>query len=201
MGRKLEMRKQLADKTFAEDYAEFINYCKIRNLREATIKHYNDIVTYIIYKNVSPDTIIKDITNKTVDNFIIFCKEQMNQNDVTVNTNLRALRTILYYFMKLGYMKEFKISEIKVNKEIIETYTDAEINLLLEKSNLNKCNFIEYRNYVICNFLLSTGCRVSTLVNIKICDLDFENELIKYSHTKNRKGQLVPMSNTLKRVR
>lgn len=200
MRKKIAMKKQTVEKTFKEGYAEFIIYCKVRNLRPATIKHYDDIVNYTIYKNICEDTIISNITQKTVDNFILFCKENNKQNDVTVNTNLRALRAILYYFMKLGYMKEFKISEIKVNKEIIETYTDAEINILLEKPNLNKCSFIEYRNWVICNFLLGTGCRVSTLVNIKISDVDFEDDLVKYNLTKNRKGQLVPLSSNLKKV-
>lgn len=199
MRKKLEMGKQADEKTFEEGYKEFINYCKIRNLRPATIKHYDGIVYYTIYSFMPKDTLIKDIKVKTVEDFILFCRGK-KQNDVTVNTNLRALRAILYYFMKLGYMKEFKISEIKIDKQIIETYTDAEIKLLLQKPNLNKCSFIEYRNYCICNFLLATGCRERTLVNIRIKDLDFENDLIKYFHTKNRKQQIVPMSNTLKKV-
>jgi integrase/recombinase XerD len=200
MRKKIEMRKKNDLKTFEEGYSEFINYCKIRNLREATIKHYNDIVKYVIYKFLEKDTVTKNITNKTVEEFILFCKEKMNQNDVTVNTNLRAFRAILYYFMRLNYTEEFKISEIKVNRDIIETYTDAEINILLEKPNLNKCNYIQYRNWCICNFLLSTGCRVRTLANIRIKDLDFENQLISYFHTKNRRQQIVPMSNSLKKV-
>lgn len=200
MRQKIELRKGQTEKTFEEGYKEFINYCRIRNLREATIKHYNNIVNYVVYKYLDKDTSIREVDQKTVENYILFCKDNMHENDVTVNTNLRAFRAILYYFMKLGYMKEFKISEIKVNKDIIETYTDTEINILLEKPDLNKCSFLQYRNWVICNFLLGTGCRIGTLVNIKICDLDFENQLIKYTHSKNRKGQLIPMSNSLKKV-
>lgn len=200
MRKKITMNKQSDTKTFEEGYKEFINYCKVRNLRDATIKHYDDLVKYVVYKFIPPKTLIKDITNETVDNFILFCKEEMEQNDVTVNTNLRGLRAVLYYFMKLEYIDEFKISEIKFDKEIIETYTDAEIGLLLEKPNFKRCNFLEYRNWVVCNFLLGTGCRISTLINVKINDLDFQNELITYSHTKNRRQQIVPMSNNLKKI-
>lgn len=200
MRKKLEMNRKTEEKTFEEGYKEFINYCKIRNLRPATIKHYDDITNYTIYHFLTKDFPIKKISSKTVEEFILFCKERKSQNDVTINTNLRALRAILYYFMKLGYMKEFHISEIKVDKEIIETYTDTEISILIKKPDLKTCNFIDYRNTCICNFLLSTGCRVRTLVNIKIKDLDFQNELITYTHTKNRKQQIVPMSNTLKEI-
>lgn len=122
----------------------------------------------------------------------------MDENSVTVNTNIRAIRAVCYYFMRLGYMNEFKISEIKVDKEIIETYSDVEINLLIKKPDVKKCNFIEFKNYVICNFLLSTGCRALTLTNLKVSDLDFENQVIKYTHTRNRRQQIVPMSNSIK---
>jgi integrase/recombinase XerD len=198
MREKIEMNKKLSNKTFDQGYDEFINYCKVRNLRPATIKHYDDIINHIWYKFREHKTPFKDITSKTIDEFILFCKTEMNENDVTINTNIRTIRTVCYYFMKLGYMQEFKISEIKADREIIDTYTDSEIKLLIKKPDIKKCSYIEYRNYVICNFLLSTGCRAKTLVNLKLVDLDFENQLIKYSHTKNRRQQIVPMSNTLK---
>lgn len=187
------------NKTFDEGYDEFILYCKARNLSPATITHYDNSVA-IWYKFIDHKTPIREITQETLNNFILFCKTKMNQNDVTVRTNVRSMRAILYYFMKLEYMEEFKVQELKVTKEPIETYTDAELKILLEKPNLKKCSFGVYRTYVIINFLLATGCRASTLINLKISDLDFENDLIYYNHTKNRKGQIVPMSYSLKQV-
>jgi integrase/recombinase XerD len=129
----------------------------------------------------------------------MFLRSEMNENDTTVNTNIVGIRVILYYFMKLGYLEKFKISKMKANKEIIETYSEAEIDILLKKPNLNKCTFIEYRNWVIINFFLGTGCRMATLINITLQDIDFENQLIIYRHTKNRKQQIIPMSNSLKK--
>ncbi len=199
MRKKIEMNKSNTTKTFARGYDEFIIYCKARNLSPATIKHYDGSIL-IWYKFIDYKTPINQITSETVQQFILFMQEKMNENDVTMNTNLRSIRAILYYFMKLGYMEKFHISELKVTKEPIETYTDAELKLLLEKPDIKKCSFIEYRNWVIVNFLLASGGRVKTLVNIKIQDLDFENDLIKYRHTKNRFGQIVPMSFSLKKV-
>lgn len=199
MRKKIEMNKSNTTKTFDRGYDEFIIYCKARNLSPATIKHYDGSIL-VWYKFLDPKTPINEITHETIQNFILFLKNKMNENDVTMNTNLRSIRAILYYFMKLGYMEKFHIAELKVTREPIETYTDAELKLLLEKPNINKCSFVDYRNWVIINFLLATGARVKTIVNIKIQDLDFENDLIKYRHTKNRFGQIVPMSFNLKKV-
>ncbi|WP_341479372.1 tyrosine-type recombinase/integrase [Clostridium cochlearium] len=202
---KIEMFDATVKKTFNEAYDEFIRYCKARNLRPATIKHYNDVVNYSFLHFLkdefgTEEVLTKDIKSTTIENYVIFMKEKTNANDTTVNTNIRTTRTIFYYFMKLGYMDKFKIQLPKMNKQVIETYTDEELEILLEKPNLNKCNFIEYRNWVIVNFLIGTGCRLRTLINIKIEDLDFENDVIIYKHTKNRRGQIVPISLTLKNV-
>lgn len=200
MKKKLQLAISENGVSFEKGYEEFLNYCKIRNLRPATIKHYNDIVKSVWYKFIDRNIIINTINKNTMNEFIVFCKEVQGQKDVTVNTNIRGMRTILYYFMKLGYIEEFKISEIKADKDIIETYTDAEINILLKKPDIKKCSFVQYRDWVIVNFLLGTGCRASTLVNIKVCDLDFDNDLIYYRHTKNRKQQIVPMTTSLKKI-
>lgn len=200
MRQKIELQKQLDKKTFEDGYKEFILNCKVKGLSQYTIKYYDNVVR--IWSNLyDPEKqLISDINMSTVDSFVMFLKTKTNENDITVNTNLRGVRAILYYFMKLGYMKEFHISKVKADKEIIETYTDEEIGILLKKPNLKKCTFTEYSDWVIINFLLGTGCRAMTLTNIKIQDLDFENDLIIYTHCKNRKQQLVPMSNSLKKV-
>ena len=135
MRKKLNMQKSNSKKTFDQSCDEYILFCKSRNLRPATIKHNENCIN-IIYKFINPKTLISDITPETVDDFKMFLRNEMKENDVSMNTNIRGLRALLYYFMKLGYMEEFKIQEIKVDKDIIETYTEEELKLLLKKPNL-----------------------------------------------------------------
>lgn len=182
--------------TFDEGYDQFIRYCKVRNLREATIEHYNGTMRSV-YKFIEPKTLIKNITPSTIDSFILYMQTDLNIKDVTINTYLRTLRTILYYFMRLGYMQEFKIQNYKFDKTIVQTYTNEELKILLKKPNMAKCSFVEYRTWVVENFLLATGCRVHSLVNIKNKDIDFENAVVYLSTTKNRKPLIVPISTTL----
>ncbi len=53
-------------------------------------------------------------------------------------------------------MKKFKIENIKTDEAIKEPYTEYEMNLLLKKPDLKKCNFSEYRNWVLVNYFYST---------------------------------------------
>lgn len=179
-----------------EGYDQFIKYCKVRNLRIATLKHYDNTMLSV-YKFIQPKTPINSITSDTVDEFILYCRNQLTIKDVTINTYVRTLRTILYYFMRLGYMKEFKIPNVKFDRHIIETYSDEELKLLLKKPNLKTCPFTQYRSWTIVNFLIGTGVRVNSLVNIRNKDIDFENEVVLLDVTKNRQSAIIPLSTTL----
>lgn len=83
-------------------------------------------------------------------------KEKSTINTVTINTRLRGVRALVNYCIELGYIDSFKISLLKNEKEIKQTYTDDEIKLLLRKPDLKKCLFAEYRNWVVINYLLAT---------------------------------------------
>src|SRR5690606_38522819 len=109
---------------------------------------------------------VKSITKDVVGDYILYLKEDDNINDVTINTYLRGLRAILYYFMRLGYMDNFKIQLIKAEKKAKQVYTDEELEILLTKPNMKKCSFTEYRNWILINFLLGTGARISTVANV-----------------------------------
>lgn len=185
--------------TFDRGYDEFIFYCRTRNLRPATIQFYDNTIRSI-YKFIEPKTPIKDITKATVDNFIIGCQNELDIKDITINTYLRALKTILYYFMKVGYMDTFHISLVKYDKPVIETYTEEEVKILLKKPNKSKCTFVEFRNWTICNVLYATGMRCSNLRELKISDVDLDNNLLSMKTTKNRKPLVIPITRSLQPI-
>ncbi|NRY60842.1 tyrosine-type recombinase/integrase [Clostridium beijerinckii] len=157
--------------TFDRGYDEFIFNCRARNLRPATIQFYDNSMRSI-YKFIDPKMQIKDITKATVDNFIIGCQNELDIKDITIHTYLRALKAILYYFMKVGYMEKFHIPLVKYDKPVIETYTDQEVKTLLKKPNRNKCTFTEFRDWTICNLLYSTGIRCSNILDLKVKEVD-----------------------------
>lgn len=198
MRKRIEMKTE-NNKTLAEGYSEFMRFCKVKNLSEATLVFYESDYNYFI-KFVPEKNFLIDITTTTVEEYILYLKENTYINNITINTYLRGLRAFLYYCMKVGYMNKFEITLIKAEKKAKETYSESELKVLLKKPNLKNTSFTDYRNWVIVNFLIATGVRVRTLINIKIGDIDFQSETVKYTVTKNRKQQLVPLSKTLSSV-
>ena len=75
--------------------------------------------------------------------------------------------------MDEGWIPIRKIS-FKTSKAPIEqVYTEQELKLLLKKPKTS--NFTEYRNWVIENYMLATGNRLSSIVALNIEDIDLES--------------------------
>ena len=79
-------------------------------------------------------------------------------------------------------------------------YTDKELQALLKKPNMRHCSFTEYKVWVMTNFLLSTGIRQHSLINIKIKDLDFDNSVVYINVTKNRKPLIIPLNSDIQKI-
>lgn len=113
----------------------------------------------------------------------------------SISSYLRVFRTFLNWARKAGYT-ELEMANYKDKETVKETYTDAELMLLLQKPARN-CDFCEYRNWVIINFLVNCGCRAGTIRNIQNRDVDFERKQVIFRHTKTGKIQTIPLCSML----
>ncbi len=185
------------EQTVRECFEGYITKCTVRNLSPQTIstyrKHYDVFEEFL----GGSDTPMSEIEERHIDDLIICLRNRPNCGDITVNSYLRSIRSFLYYAMELKLIPRFKIKLLKVEKKIKETYTDSELSRLLKKPDISKCGFTEYKMWVFVNYLIATGNRISSVLNIKIKDLDFDNAAISITKTKNRKAQIIPMSATL----
>lgn len=117
---------------------------------------------------------------------------------VSVNTMLRHMNAVFNYALTVGLVqKSIKVQVLKAQQEVKECYTEQEIITPLKKPDIKSTSFREFRTWAIINTLVTTGIRLKTVSNIKICDLVFENCLLKLSTLKNKKVQLLPMSKAL----
>lgn len=121
-------------------------------------------------------------------------------HDTTINTNLRMVRAFLYWCMEKGYLEKYPIRLVRADDPIKEPYTTDELQKLLKEPDCKTCSFAEYRNWVIVNFLLGTGCRASTLLNLQIGDLDLSAGTVFFRHMKARNQQIVPLSKALVKI-
>jgi len=194
------MRNENQDITFETAFENFIFFKKAVNLSKDSIQYYNNCFKYFA-EYFSKDKPCNLVTHQTVLEYINHLKmTRANLSPITINSYLRGLRTILYYSMELGYLESFKINLIKAEKKIKETYSENELQLLLKKPDVKDCNFTEYRDWVLVNYFIATGNRLSTVLNILISNVDFDNNAIILSKTKNRRQQIIPLSPKLAEI-
>lgn len=205
----VEKRRLIMEKLYVRDGAEeltlnglfdeFILSKKCLNVSSYTISFYERcFVSFAKFYDVGQpcSSMALSIVNK----YILHLKSRDDINDITINTNLRGLRALLYYGMEHGYINQFKVKLIRAEKKIKETYTEAELAILLKKPNIKTCNFAELRNWAMINYLLGTGNRLETMANVKIGDINFAEKEIKLLKLKNRKQYIIPLSDTLSKV-
>ena len=192
--KKLKMSATKA-MTFEEGCNKYLEYCRQRNLREGTIRHYRQSYGYF-YKYFDKNMLVEDIDENTYKDYVLHLKSTLD-NDVSINSYLRDLITTIHFFMDEGYIPHFKMQAIKVDKNHIETYNEQELQLLLKKPNIKECSFTEFQCWVMTNFLFSTGVRQRSLMHIQVKDIDFDDNVVYVNVTKNRKPLIVHLNQTM----
>jgi len=194
----IQLQKSSANVTINSAFEQFVRVKRNMNLSERSIENYQCTIRYFT-DFFSGENYCDDITPDVIENYVTHMKSR-DITSVSVNTYLRGLRTILYFFMEREYMPKFKVRLIKQEKKVKNTYTDAELKLLLAKPDIKKCNFSEYRNWVVSNYLLATGNRLGTICELKISDIDFQNHEILLKKLKSRRQYIIPMSVRLEKI-
>lgn len=177
----------------------FLRKCKVKNLSLSTIKGYENHF-HVFQKFMDVTKPIAEITTNMVDDFILYLRDTSTVNGITVNSYLRSIRAFLYYCMECNFLQHFSIQMTKVEKKIKETYTEEELQRLLTKPDINSCSFSEFKVWTFESYLLGTGNRISSALNVQIRDINFEDGVILLRKTKNRKQQILPLSNSLAEV-
>lgn len=197
---KVLKRTQNKDVSYGKFYEEFERRCKLKYVSDATLTFYrNNLVHFERYLIESGIKFIGDVNKDVYDMFVLFLSEKYS-NSVTINTYLRATKTFLRYAMNCDYISEFEINIVKPDEYVKETYSEDDIQKLIKKSNLKTCSFVEYRNWVLVQYLLETGNRVNTFVRIKVKDIDFDNGLVLLYTPKNHKHMYFPLGTSMMKI-
>ena len=181
--------------TFAEAETAFYKHCKLKNLRPSTINYYKEDLTFFHIK--TGVKYIDEVNQDTFDSFIL-SELEAGKKTSSLNTRIRGLRVFFAFCADRKYMKPVTLKLMKVDEEIKEPYTGTELWRLLERPSSNR--WTEWRTWAAINYLISTGNRIETVVNLKIEDINFDEMTIHMKHVKNRHQQFVPLSPALKDV-
>lgn len=114
----------------------------------------------------------------------------------SANHYLRDLRAFAYWCMDTKDVPAFPISMVVEQATVKEPYSVAEMGALLVRPK-KTANYGEWRTWAIINWMLTTGNRPGTVVNVRIGDVDFENSRIYIRVTKTNEAAVFPLSKTL----
>ncbi|MCX8128900.1 MAG: tyrosine-type recombinase/integrase [Clostridia bacterium] len=192
---KIRLMKSVNSMTVEQAFQEFLESCKLKNLSKATLKNYDN--QFKVFTQFFDDSQpVFCIDQQTVTAYTQYLQRKFS-NAESINTSLRHLRSMLNYWCEQDYCQPSKIKLLKTETKIKDCYTDTELKVLLQKPDIKRCSFSEYRNWTVINVLVATGIRLRSLVNIKVGDVDFDNGFLKVTTTKNRKPQLLPLPQSM----
>ena len=195
----IKMQQNDSKINIQQAYEKFILSCRNKNLSVKTIQYYESEYNRFSHYVNQHDS-VKTITSQLIQQYCLHLQTETNANDVSIQTYMRGIRAFCYYLMRTDYIPTFHITLPRAQKKIKPTYTDAELETLLKKPNKKSCTFAQYRTWVYILYLLSTGNRISSVANIRIKDIDFQNGYISLTHTKNKQQQIIPMSTQLNTI-
>lgn len=186
--------KLIVSSTIEETFQDFILSRKTKGLAEKTLQSYQSQFRAVAqHLDVSME--MSALKRSHLDAMIISMRDRgLSPN--SINSYTRTLKSFLSWCNKQGITR-LNIPLYKTEETIKETYSDTELELLLEKPDIRKASFAEYRNWVIINFLLNCGSRSATVRAIQIRDVDLDAGLVFYRHTKNRKAQVIPLCSAM----
>jgi integrase/recombinase XerD len=151
----------------------------------------------LIFENYIHDKNIKDIPGITHEVILSFLEDLFKTyRETSIARILSSLRTFYKFLLKENIVLKNPFSEInnpKKPQNLIEILDETEVKNFLEK--LPQSTKFEMRDKAMFELLYSSGLRVSELVDLKLNNIDYEENLIRCIG-KGNKERIVPVGET-----
>lgn len=188
--------------TIGDAFVEFINEKAIDAVPK-TLENYIKSYHYFLEQEFDDDDTIdiNSVSKIYIQQWIDSMLEQEKRR-TTINAYLRDVRVFLYWCMDddRKYIEiPYKIALLKGQEPLPKCFTDEEVIKLLQQPT-NVEDFVEWRTWLMVNWVVATGNRASTVLDVRLGDLDFNSGRIALRHTKNKKAQIITMADTLKPI-
>ena len=185
------MSQKQSKKSNKDLVLEFTNFLKFKKgLSANTISAYESDITQFL-KFTGENKINNDLIE-------LFITSELN--DKSDNSKIRKISSINQYIDWFNLdNKEYQIVIEKVSLKkgsyLPETISVSDINRLI--NIYDHTNYMNSRNLTLIDFMYSTACRVSELCDVRVSDLDFEEDFVKL-FGKGSKQRIVPIGSELK---
>ena len=177
---------------------KFINYLSSeKRFSVHTITSYsNDINQFFLFlsEEYKIESELSEVNFQIVRSWIASLLEQ-GVTPRSVNRKISTLKTYFKFLIREGVIQEspmLKVVAPKSKKRLPLFVEEDQIESLLNGVEFDD-GFIGERDKLIIELFYVTGIRLSELINIKISDLNFDNNLVKVLGKRN-KERLIPLS-------
>ena len=168
---ELKMVKHKEENTtinsYAEDIYKYLEYIENKHINNALNIKYENILDYLKYldnNNYKVSSIARKITS--IKSFHKYLSETNNIEDVSLKINIP-----------------------KFYRKLPNILTIEEVDNLLD---INLKSPFDYRNKAMLELMYSSGLRVSELINLKLSDIDLDNNYVR-CFGKGNKERIVPI--------
>ena len=185
------MSQKQSKKSNKDLVLEFTNFLKFKKgLSANTISAYESDITQF-FEFTGENIINNDLIE-------LFITSELN--DKSDNSKIRKISSINQYIDWFNLdNKEYQIVIEKVSLKkgsyLPETISISDVNRLI--NIYDHSNYMNSRNLTLIDFMYSTACRVSELCDVRVSDLDFEEDFVKL-FGKGSKQRIVPIGSELK---
>ena len=171
---------------------------KLSNVRQRIISHYkinNSINTFLSYRNTYDnlmrligDKYLSIINKSDIEDFKL--KRSKEVSFISVNIDIRNIKAMFNKMIEFELMEFSKISSVKqfrIEKKKMLAIDPGDINKILNSE-------IDTQLKQIIRFTLLTASRISEVLNVKLKDIDFENEVINIYQKKTNCFKTIPLT-------
>ena len=178
------MKQKLEINSLIDSYKDFLIYEK--GLSENTVSAYISDINkvsgqeeYFDIENFLPDIYLMSSNNK-------------NYSGSTKKRIQSSINQFLKYLIDENYIANIEINNVSImsEKKLPHVLSPNEIDKLIDFYNHDL--FISSRNKTLIDFMYSTGCRVSELINVEESDIDIEEAFVRLEG-KGSKQRIVPL--------
>lgn len=179
-----------------EIFPRFVNAQMAKGVSDKTVLTYNRHFRSLGY-HLDMTMTFDELTKEALDSMLVSLRKS-GVSPNTISSYARVFRTFLKWCRAEGYT-DLSLPNIQDKETVKGSYTDEELIALLRKP-AKDCDFCEYRNWVIVNFLINSGCRAGTIRNIQNGDVSLSDKRVIYRHTKTGKLQSVPLCSQMAKI-
>lgn len=188
------MKLKIREMTFLEAFQEFIITKKSEGCATRTLESYVGTF-YRFAKCIDSGVHVSDLTTEDFRTAVARIADSgISPNSVRSYT--AGMKSFLSWCHEEG-LCDAEIALFQGRESVPECYSVAELQKLLKRPNMKKCDFAELRNWTIINLLVNNGCRASTITHIQIRDVELDQHYILARHMKRRKSITIPLSDRM----